>query len=258
MFTKIIYPLVLREKISYRIQKLYSRVNDRNISLEFNKKIKLDLLNTDVGHRWVIFNGFYELQLSKAIVKLGARGGIFVDVGANYGYFSCLWASKNSKNQVFAFEASPSNIEPLINNVTKNCLLNQIKIIPVALGKEAGELSFDLNMKEKQTGWGGFTINSNLSSVKVKVETLDNYAPRNNISKIDVLKIDTEGADTWVLYGSQKLLQEKKIKHIFFEENIARMELLKINRHEAQNFLEKYDYSVEKHSTTDFYAYPNI
>ena len=40
-----------------------------------------------------------------------------------------------------------------------------------------------------------------------------------DVSFIDVLKIDTEGADTWVLEGAAFLLRQKRIRHVFFEEN---------------------------------------
>ena len=137
MLTRIIYPLYFKE-ISWRIQKLYPNINDKDIPLEFDKNIKFDLSKNDVGHKSIIFNGFYELNLSKKIIKLGSKGGIFVDVGANYGYFSCLWAAKNPKNRVFAFKTSPVNVEPLKNNVSKNKLDNRIKIIPIAMGKKRG------------------------------------------------------------------------------------------------------------------------
>ena len=257
MLTRFIYPLSLRARINWRLQKLFSNIDDKNITLQFDKKLKLDLSKNDVGHQSIIFNGFYELELTRTIVKLGIKGGMLVDVGANYGYFSCLWAAQNSINKVFAFEASPVNLQPLNNNVNKNNLSEAITIIPHAVGKEKGKLKFDLANESKQTGWGGFSIKNNANSINVEVETLDNYADKNNIYKIDVLKIDTEGADTWVLYGAKKLLQEKKIDHIFFEHNFVRMKLLNIMDSEAKNFLEKFDYTVEQHSPTDFYAYPN-
>lgn len=256
MFTRIIYPLALREKISWKVKKLYSNIQDKNISLEFNKKLKLDLSKTDVGHQSIILNGFYELELTKSIIKLGTKGGLLIDVGANYGYFSCLWASQNPKNKVLAFEASPVNVQPLNNNVIKNMLSEAISIIPIAVGKEKGKLKFDLGNESQQTGWGGFSINNNSSLMEVEVDTLDNYTSKNNIDKVDVLKIDTEGADTWVLYGAERLLKEKKIAHIFFEHNFTRMKLLNITESEAKVFLEKFDYVVEQYSTTDFYAYP--
>jgi FkbM family methyltransferase len=256
MLTRMVYPLILREKISCRVQKFFPDISDQGISLEFDKNLRFDLSKHDVSHQSIIFNGFYELGLSKSIMKMGKAGGVLIDVGANYGYFSCLWASQNSENKVFAFEASPLNLEPLINNVNRNKFSDQIEVIPIALGKEEGILKFDLVATELQTSWGGLTISDSPTSVEVKCDTLDDYSARHGIKQVDVLKIDTEGADTWVLYGAKKLLEEKKIKHIFFEHNATRMKLLNIGTDEAMVFLKNVGYIVEKQSTTDFYAYP--
>ncbi|HEX8378300.1 MAG TPA: FkbM family methyltransferase [Pedobacter sp.] len=256
MLTRIIYPLELREKVSWRVMKLYHDIPEKDIPLEFNRNIKLDLSKNDIGHQSIIFNGFYELGLTKTIIRLGKIGGLLVDVGANYGYFSCLWASQNSINKVLAFEASPANIQPLINNVNKNGLSKAITIISNAVGKEYGKLNFDLADGTQQTGWGGFSFENNSTTIEVEADTLDNYAVKHNVSKIDVLKIDTEGADTWVLYGAERLLKEKKIDNIFFEHNSTKMIDLNIGESESQTFLENLDYIVEQHSPTDFYAFP--
>lgn len=256
MFTRAIFPLELRERVSSHVQKLYSHIGSDNISLTFNKSLRLDLSKNDVGHRSIIFNGFYELRLSRAIARLARNGGVLVDVGANYGYFTCLWASQNPDNKVFAFEASPLNIEPLHKNVAKNALSRQVEIMPIALGKQKGKLRFALGNEEQQTGWGGFTIDQTSNTVEVEVDTLDNFAAARGLEKINVLKIDTEGADTWVLYGAEKLLREKSIKNIFFECNPSRMKLLNILQGDAKSFLEALDYVVVRQSRADFYAYP--
>lgn len=126
----------------------------------------------------------------------------------------------------------------------------------MAIGREKGFLKFDLAKENEQTGWGGFSLEDKKGAIDVQVETLDNYALQNNISVIKVLKIDTEGADTWVLYGAENLLKQKKIHHIFFEENSYRRQLLKISATEAQKYLEKLNYIVKKTSESDYYAYP--
>jgi hypothetical protein len=117
-------------------------------------------------------------------------------------------------------------------------------------------LKFNLGNENQQTGWGGLTIKDEADSVTVEVDTLDNYFGGSAIQQIDVLKIDTEGADTWVLYGAKKLLGEKRINHVFFEHNESRMAALNIGENEAVFFLEGLDYIVEKYSAGDFYAYP--
>lgn len=218
--------------------------------------MKLDLLHSDLGHQSIIFNGFYELKLSTFFVKLATEGGLLIDVGANYGYFSCLWAGQHPQNQVLAFEPAPGNLDGLENNIDKNHLSGRIEILPIALGKEKGRMRFDIRIENKQTGWGGLTMDNSSNSLEVQVDTLDNYANEHNITSIDLLKIDTEGADTWVLYGAENLLKQKKIKHIFFEHNFGRMKDLQIERGAAREFLEKCGYVVESVAMFDFHSYP--
>ncbi|MCY7420366.1 MAG: FkbM family methyltransferase [Chitinophagaceae bacterium] len=226
------------------------------MSLEFDRNICLDLMHEDVGHRSLILNGFYDLPLTNTMLKLASEGGILVDVGANYGYFSCLWASQNAANKVYAFEASPLNIKPFKNNISKNNLSDRIFPSQTAIGKEKGFLKFDLAKEEDQTGWGGLTLQDKKGVIEVEVDTLDNIAILNNITSIKVLKIDTEGADTWVLYGAENLLKNKQIGHIFYEDNPYRRHLLKINFNDAREFLEKLHYKVKMIAPNDFHAYP--
>ncbi len=255
MLTRFIYPLTLREKISNYVQKLYPNINDKNVPLEFNKKIKFDLSENDIGYKSIIFNGFYQLDLSKALLKLGSKGGLLIDVGANYGYFSCLWAAQNSKNMVLAFEAFPIKLVPLKNNVFKNKLDERIKIIPLAIGKEKGKLNLSLELENKQTCWGAFIIKEYSASVEVDVETLDSYMNDKKLPEIEVLIIDIEGIYLDVLYGAKQLLTEKRIKHIFYGQNHTKSESLDNHINEAKIFLEKFDYVVEQLSPTAFYSY---
>ena len=62
---------------------------------------------------------------------------------------------------------------------------------------------------------------------------------------VEVLKIDTEGADTWVVEGAKALLKDKKIGRVFFEENKARMKALSIEEGAAAELLKLIGYKVE-------------
>ena len=158
-FLRNLQPLSLREKLYYRlISKSANKYSNlfESASLQFAPNIKLKLEPMDVGHQVIAFCGFYELELTRRIVALAKQCGLFVDVGANYGYFSCLWAASNPDNRVIAFEASPRNVAPLRENIAKNHLEAQVDIYDIALGKEAGNLPFSF-MSDEQTGWGGLS-----------------------------------------------------------------------------------------------------
>ncbi|HEY9300706.1 MAG TPA: FkbM family methyltransferase, partial [Phormidium sp.] len=92
------------------------------------------------------------------------------------------------------------------------------------------------------------------NSVEVPVTSLDDFFIDKDII-IDVLKIDTEGADTWVLQGAEGLLRSHKIRHIFFEENATRMAALGLLPGEAQAFLQSCGYQVERLGGNDWSAH---
>ena len=202
----------------------------------------MDLLPTDEGHSNIAFTGFYEFGLSEQIVRHALRGGLMIDAGANYGYFSLLWAAAAPKNRVLAFEAAPGNQLALSRNVALNGFDSQIEIRKVALGKETGTLPF-APATRGQTGWGTFSNVATETTIEAAVLPLDDCVSPSD--EIELLKIDVEGADTWVLLGARKLLENQRIKHIYFEHNKECMRLLGIPESEALDFLRAINYAVE-------------
>ena len=214
----------------------------RHSPLYFAPRVRMDLLPTDEGHSNIAFTGLYEFELSERIVRHARRGGLMIDAGANYGYFSLLWAAASRHNHVMAFEAAPGNQLALSRNVTLNGFESQIEIRKVALGKETGTLPFAPTTRG-QTGWGGFSRATTGTTVKTAVLPLDDCVSPSD--EIELLKIDVEGADTWVLLGARKLLESKRVKHVYFEHNKKCMSLLGIPESDALDFLRAIAYTVE-------------
>lgn len=218
--------------------------------------MKMQLCASDIGHQSVYSNGFYELSLSRRIRKLARAGGLMVDVGANYGYFSMLWLANNPGNRCIAFEASPANIPALAENIHRNRLDERMSIEPCALSDRTGTVEFALHTGEGQTGWGGISNTPAADTFGVPATTLDGYWVRNCPDQnIAVLKIDVEGADTLVLQGAQNLLRSQKIRHIFFEINRPRMQLLGISEHRASELLKAHGYRLEQVDADEMHAF---
>jgi FkbM family methyltransferase len=250
-----IYPLWLREKIYFRLiaRTKQASKNIGGFDLEFAPVKMTSLLLTDYGHRQIAWLGFYELELSRRISSLAKQGGFMLDVGANAGYFSCIWATLNPHNEVYAFEPSPRNLLMLRQNVSALNNPQRVQILDCALGKETGVLDFDVG-PEEQSGWGGLANLASARTIQVKVCRLDDLIPPDK--NVSVLKIDTEGADTWVLFGAKNLLRQRRIKHIFFEANAERMQQLGIQPDEAEKYLTDLGYTVRPLGTQEFYATP--
>lgn len=255
-------PLWLRNKLFWRLF-AHLRLPDEyqlfeEAPLEFAPQVALKLLPSDVGHREIALMGFAELAVSERISELAKAGGLMVDVGANFGYYSCLWVGIKTNNRVIAFEASPNNFDPLRFNISANGFESQIDIRTEALGKEIGTLPFSIGPSE-QSGWGGLllppsTKHQEPSTIEVLVDTLDNIFFQASTESIAVLKVDTEGADAWVLAGAKSLLRTKRIRHIFFEQNLPRMSALNVQPGEAQNLLAEFGYCVKYIGQDNYYA----
>ena len=196
------------------------------------------LLPGDVISGNIAFTGFYELSLSRRIADLARHRTTFVDVGANMGYFSLLWAGVNPNGRAIAFEPAPRNVSIIEKNIAANRLTDRITVVAKAAGDRSGTITFDVGPVD-QTGWGGISHAPSSATIHVPVVRLDRELPN---APIDVLKIDVEGADTWVLRGCEGLLKAAQIRLIFFEQHSERMERLGIAESEAQTFLRDLGY----------------
>jgi len=212
-------------------------------SLRYAPSVRMNaLVPGDVISDSIAFTGIYELDTTRRAIELARQGGLMIDIGANLGYFSLLWASANASNHVIAFEASPRVLGMLRLNVAMNPCGERIRIIPVAAGRSSGRLEFDPGPSE-QTGWGGAATQPGAQTITVDMVRVDEYLSAID-GEIALLKIDVEGADTWVLMGCEGLLRARRVREIWFEENAVRMKQLGIGADEARRYLISCGYFV--------------
>lgn len=223
--------------------------------LRYSKFIKMDLSKFDIGHQYLAFTGVYENELSQKIVALKkVKCGLMVDVGSNYGYFSLLWCGNEPRNTCFSFEASPKNFVAISNNINKNNLSGQITLETTAVSDVIGQIYFDQG-PEDQTGWGGIVKEKkDADLIEIETTTLDAYFANRDIN-IEVLKIDTEGADYLVIKGAINLLKKKKIAHIFWEENMLRAKQLGLNGWEAKVLFNELGYEINQIGDNEYHAF---
>lgn len=199
--------------------------------LVFAPQTLMSLHRGDAISNQIAFTGFYELAMSRLVANLARKeGGLMVDAGANIGYFTLLWASAGAQNRVEAFEASPRVFPVLRSNVKKNAhCASRVVSHNLALGAAPDSMDFDLGPPE-QDGWGGLVAQPSGQSVQVLVRRLDEELQDADIT---FLKVDVEGADTWVLQGASDLLSNRRVKYISWEQNFVRMAALGIDEEES-------------------------
>lgn len=155
----------------------------------------------------VFFLNFIKGRLGKNIV-------IF-DVGANNGQYANL-ANKVFEGvaDIYAFEPTKSSYKILLKRFKDKA---NIKLFPFGMGNKPQNLEIFYN-KEGSVQASAFSQgNKNLLSETVTISTVNIFCKERNISEIDLLKVDVEGFEFFVLQGANELLMNKKIRVIQFE-----------------------------------------
>ena len=133
---------------------------------------------------------------------------VLYDIGSSVGAWSIPAAAKASSGKVISFEPDPENRQRLQANYELNSLTN-FQIMPIALGDKPGELAlFTAGVQAASPSLR--PVNKISTSIKVKIETVDDLIARKEIPLPTIVKIDIEGAEMMALKGMSSLLRSDK------------------------------------------------
>lgn len=140
---------------------------------------------------------YYELQ----------EGDVVFEVGAYIGYHAMRLSELVGKSgKVIAIEAIPANYEILKKNIELNNLKNVIPI-NVAIWKNSGVISMNLNEYQKNS------ISEEIVQTKKKEElpcnTIDNIIDELNLTKVDFIRLQINGAELEALEGMRIVIESK-------------------------------------------------
>lgn len=150
-------------------------------------------------------NGQFEVEETEVILNFLNRVVVFVDIGANLGYYTCL-ALQNNKH-VIAFEPQQQNLDCLYKNIQINNWQHNAEVIPVALSNKPGLLTLYGASGPSASlikNWAGYSSSFNKI---VAVNTLDNILNERYRNDKIFIKIDVEGAEYSVLEGALNTLK---------------------------------------------------
>ena len=199
------------------------------------------------------------------------KGAVIFDVGANIGSYSKMVRNLDAKSNVHAFEPNPA-----VFGALENCARQfEFHANHLALGDALGKINLFLHPQADRSEHASVYRSviedihgSSAIMAEVVISTVDDYAAFHAVSKIDLLKIDTEGHELSVLQGARRMLNDKKIEVIHFEfneMNVASRIFLRdfwsllsdyrIYRMFPDGLLEIQNYSAP---TCEIFAYQNI
>lgn len=141
-------------------------------------------------------------------------GDVVIDVGANVGYYTLIAAKRvGPSGKVYAFEPDPDAFALLQANIELNELTNVVAINK-ALAAEPGQLE----LFRSSTNRGDHRLydpGDGRTAVSVEVTTLD--AALADVRGIDLIKIDTQGAECSILAGGDALLARERDAGVIME-----------------------------------------
>jgi FkbM family methyltransferase len=170
---------------------------------------------TDIIERHILFQGYFEYQESLFIRRLLKPGEVFVDIGANIGWHSLLAASRvGSAGRVLAFEPATLAYRHLLRNVSVN-QFTQVETFHYGLSSR--DATFDIYPCEEANSGANSLYGAGTPIEHVRVQSGDRVMDELDVSKIDLCKIDVEGAEVDVLIGLAETLRSRRIRAIMIE-----------------------------------------
>lgn len=202
----------------------YPKIKKAYSSLQWKKHIWSDWFNTYISKKTIQFNtpfgfkmiarnyianrmmmdGVFETEEIEIIKENLTDADVFVDVGANIGFYTCIACSLGK--HVIAIEPQPQNLNCLYANLNNNNWQNT-EVFPLGLSNRPDLLTLygaSGPSASLVSGWAGY---SKRFKRVIPVNTLDTLLGDRFSGKKLFIKIDVEGAEYNVLRGALKTLR---------------------------------------------------
>jgi FkbM family methyltransferase len=156
---------------------------------------------------WSIFQLVFRKNESDTVTlvrRLIRPGMCVLDIGANVGYFTRLFAQlAGRQGHVFAFEPGPQTM-PFLESNTRS--FRNVKRMPWAVSDRDDTVTFYLHPTSSASN-SLYDLAGAKERVTVPSVSIDTFARQHHISRVDLVKIDVEGAEPLVVQGMAKQIQ---------------------------------------------------
>lgn len=199
-------------------------------------------LNEDVG-RTLACHGVFEREDTEYIRSILRKDDICVDIGANVGYYSVMMATAAAQGRVIAIEPSPVTAALLKLNLSLNRIRNA-DIVEGVTADSSGTTQFQVAADSAFSSLRSSGRSADIESIAVKSYTLDQLVENFGLARVDILKVDVEGAEGLVIAGGRSLLADvnRRPRLVMLELYDANHRAFDTDSRAIQSQMEKFGY----------------
>lgn len=167
---------------------------------------------TENGAFWT---GNYETEITEFLKRQLVNGSVFFDVGANIGFITVGVGAhvKRLGGKVYAFEPVHANFQRLKKNIALNDLDDVTSAFNFGLGDEERDAVISLENANGATTGNAVLTDALLptdgrgATSTIEIKRLDSLLEKLSLSRVDLVKVDIEGAEVMFLRGARQFIE---------------------------------------------------
>jgi FkbM family methyltransferase len=198
-FHKLYKRAALQKRIVFDWAATHLFTGSRAVNTPYGFKL---MASRYVANNWMV-DGKFEAEEMRIAQQELKHVDVFVDVGANIGYYTCL--AGVAKVPVLAFEPYPRNLWNLYESIRLNDQ-RDVEVFPIALGSQPGITDIYGATGPSASllqNWSGYSAKHKHT---ISVNTMDAVIADRVVGRRAFIKIDVEGFEYQVLLGAKKVL----------------------------------------------------
>jgi FkbM family methyltransferase len=180
-------------------------------TLDHGARVRVDL--ADPMCRFPLtYGGMHEPALTAALAAALRPGDVFLDIGANFGYYTLLAGQLvGPAGRVICFEPNPR----VAANLRASLALNDcghVRLVQAAVGRASGAQTMFVP-ERGQSGLGTLSaetardLGGSMREVTVELTSLDDFAAGTDLAAVRAVKVDAEGFELEIVAGAGEMLR---------------------------------------------------
>ena len=199
----------------------------------------------------------WEADLSKFVLASVDKDSIFVDIGANFGYFTCLAGSKIGQagsGQVISVEPNPKMYDLLLRNIQINWSMCSVNHFNLAVSDQDGYAKLVVPSSRAANARISDTKQGDTNSISLITETrrIDSITTGKSV---DLMKIDIEGFETPALMGARETISMSPNITILMEWSITQIESCNFSPADLLDLIDNLGLSIYRIPETIFISH---